>query len=80
LIAGTNTGYVYTLDSGTQDDSSDIAVYILTGVDDNDQPYVPKNSFMHRIRIDTGGDTATVSLYLDGSATVSKTISVNESV
>jgi hypothetical protein len=78
LIAGDSAGYVWILDTGTQDDSTDIAVVVWTGVDDNDQPYNRKDPMMHRVRCDTGGDELTVALHLDGSSLPDTSVAMSE--
>ncbi len=79
LIAGDSSGFVWQLDIGNQDAGSDIPVVLWSGLDDNDQPYSPKKPLMHRIRLETGGNTATVALHFDGSESAAESISAEES-
>jgi hypothetical protein len=79
LIAGDSSGFVWQLDTGTQDNGADIPVVIRSGLDDNDQPYSPKKPLIHRIRLETNGNTATVALHFDGSEAASESISASES-
>lgn len=79
LIAGDNAGFVWVLDSGTQDDGADIPIEIWSPIDDNDQPYTPKVPLMHRVRLNTGGAAASIDLHLDGSSVSSKTVSTSQS-
>ena len=79
LIAGDNAGFVWIIDTGTQDGSTDIALTIWTGVDDNDQPNNRKDGYQHITRIDTGGNTATIGLYADGSSTTSVDLTASSS-
>ncbi len=74
LFGGEGLGVIYTMDSGTQDAGSNIVVTIWTGIDDNGQPYNRKDPWDFAIRMDTGGQNAAITLFLDGSATVAKTI------
>lgn len=71
LIASDNAGYVWTLDTGTQDASSDIAVVLWTPADDNDQPNQRKDAWDARVRTNTNGQTATIAVHLDGSGSSS---------
>jgi len=79
LVAGDNNGFIWTLDNGTSDAGTAIPVIVWTGVDDNDQPYTTKQPIMHRVRMDTGGLTASVSIHLNGSSTPSAGVSPNHS-
>mgnify|MGYP003393011635 CR=1 FL=1 len=74
LIASDTAGFVWTLDTGTQDASSDIAVVIWTKVDDNGNPFVRKRPYDIRLHVDTGGNTLTAGVHLDASS--SATVSV----
>lgn len=79
LIASDNAGYVWTLDTGTQDGSSDLAVVVWTGVDDDGKAHQRKQPGDFRARIDTGGATATVAIHLNGSSSSSASVSVASS-
>lgn len=68
VIFGDEDGFVRQLDSGTQDDATDIAVVLWTKSDDNDAPLTRKDPFDETVRLDTGGANATVALHLDGSS------------
>lgn len=70
LIASDTSGFVWTLDSGTQDAGSDIAIVMWTKVDDAGMPYQRKDPNDLRVRIDTGGNAATLAIHLDGSGSV----------
>jgi hypothetical protein len=68
VIVGDTAGFVRQLDTGTQDDSTDISVVLWTKSDDNDAPLTRKDPFDETVRLDTGGANATVALHLDGSS------------
>jgi hypothetical protein len=77
LIAGDTAGFVWILDTGTQDDSNNIPVTFWSRVDDDSLPYQRKDPLDHRLVVDTGGATATLNVHLDnsGSAAYSPTFS-----
>jgi len=67
IIAGDSTGgYVYQIDTGTQDHTTDIPVVIWTGIDDGGEPLNIKGGERHLMLLDTGGASASISLYIDG--------------
>ncbi|HYE84843.1 MAG TPA: hypothetical protein VEA16_00710 [Vicinamibacterales bacterium] len=76
LIASDNAGFVWTLDTGTQDDGSDIAVVLWTPIEANGQPNQRKDGWELRVRANTGGATATVALHLDGAGSSSTLLAV----
>jgi hypothetical protein len=79
LVAGNTVGEVVTLDSGTQDKGANIVVTAWTRVDDDGQPLRKKDPMDFTTRLDTGGATLTLDLYLDGSASSSLTMSISAS-
>jgi hypothetical protein len=76
LIAGDSAGSIYQLETGTQDDSDDIAVVLWTPVDDGDIAQNEKEAQDLQLRLDTGTAAASVAMHLDGSSTASDTQSV----
>lgn len=79
LIASDTAGFVYTLDTGTQDAGSNIPVVLWTPVEDNQQPNQRKDGWEIRVRANSGGATATVALHLDGSGASSTTMACTAS-
>jgi hypothetical protein len=78
VIAGTNDGKVLELDYGTGDDNSvKPTVTIWTPYSDGGNPLVRKDGLDLQFHCDTNGNTATVEVYKDGSAssTTSYTLS-----
>jgi len=71
LLAGDNNGFVWQLDTGTQDDGSDIAVTVWTPEYHNNQPLQRKEMYDVSLGMDTNGNSAKCVLYLDGSAETS---------
>ncbi len=68
VIAGDGSGFVRLLDLATkQDDGVDIPVILWTPVDDNGQPFTSKAPENLWMRLDTGGNTATVAFHLNGN-------------
>jgi len=76
LIASDAAGFVWILDTGTQDDSVDIPVVMWTKVDDDDKPLQRKDPWDLRAKVDTNGATATAEVYFDGSSTAAGSISI----
>lgn len=70
LIAGDTSGLVWTLDTGTQDGTTDIAVVAWTPVDCDGTPLNRKDPFDFSIRSDVGSGTLSVAIHLDGSGSV----------
>jgi hypothetical protein len=73
LVAGDDTGNIWQLDTGTQDNSQNIAAFLLTPIADGGNPLAYKDPFDLQVHANTGGGTATVNLYKDGAATTSWT-------
>lgn len=67
-IAGTNNGKLLELDYGTGDESVNPSVTILTPFSDGGNPLARKDAFDLQFHADTNGNTATVNVYKDGSA------------
>jgi hypothetical protein len=80
LVAGDDTGNIWLLDSGTQDNSQDIAAYFLTPISDGGNPLVYKDAFDLQVHANTAGKTATVSLYKDGAAEATWTDTLSTTV
>lgn len=76
VIFGDTLGFVRTLDTGTQDDSTNIAVVLWTPSDDDGTPSNKKDPYDEFIRINTGGSTATVAHHIGGSDTQYASFSV----
>jgi hypothetical protein len=79
LIAGDSSGYVWILDTGTQDNGSNIAIVVWTGIDANGQPVQRKRAGDFRIRLDTGGATAIVAVHMNGSNSAAQSVSAASS-
>ena len=79
LIASDASGFVWTLDSGTQDGTTDLSVTIWTKADDDAQPFFRKDPLDLRVQVDTGGAAASCALHLDGSSSAAATVSVTQS-
>lgn len=79
LIASDDAGFVWTLDTGTQDAGSDIPVTLWTSVTDDGLPHQRKRLGDARVRVDTGGNAATVALHLNGSDTAATSLSASGS-
>jgi hypothetical protein len=71
LVAGTNNGKLLQLESGTGDTLVNPSVTILTPFMDGGNPLVRKDAFDLQFHADTNSNTATVTVYKDGSATSS---------
>jgi hypothetical protein len=67
ILAGDDEGHVWDLETGTQDEGTDIDVLLRTISDDDGRPDVKKDGQDYRITLDTGGDPATVGLHVDGA-------------
>lgn len=78
LIAGDDAGTVWILDTGTQDDTSDIPVTLWTKVDDCGMPFQRKKMGELSWRSDTGGAGATIAAHLDGSNTAAALFLANQ--
>lgn len=74
LLAGDTAGFIWQLDTGTQDNGANIPIVLWTPVDDNDQPYARKDPWDFRTRLDTGGATASLALHLDGASAAAATL------
>jgi hypothetical protein len=61
-------GFVWLLDSGTQDIGEDIPVVMWTREDDAGHPFARKDPHDMRVLLETGGDPASVSFHLDHAA------------
>lgn len=70
LVAGDAAGNIWQLDTGTQDNSVDIATTILWPILDGGNPLAYKDAFDLQVHANTGGGTATIALYKDGGTTV----------
>lgn len=79
VLAGTATGEVVKLETGTLDGTRDIPITILTTQQDNANPLARKVPFDISIRMDTGGATAVIGVYLDGASTPSTTFEASTS-
>ncbi len=80
LIAGTTTGLVKALDTGTQDDSVDIPVVLWTPEDDIGHPFARKDPHDFRIMINTGGADASIGLHLDHATAAAMTLTANNAL
>src|SRR3990167_6596327 len=80
LVAGDSEGNVWQLDTGAQDDSNDVSVNIRWPLVDGGNPLAYKDAFDLQVHANTGGGTATIALYKEGSGseTSSYTFSTTE--
>jgi hypothetical protein len=69
LIAGDGGGILWKLEDGTQDNGNNIAVSLLTPIEDGGNPLAVKDAFDLQLHMNTGGDSATVYLFKDGNQT-----------
>jgi len=69
LVAGTNDGKLLEFEYGTGDASANPTVTIMAPFMDGGNPLVRKDAFDLQFHTDTNGNTATVNVYKDGSAT-----------
>lgn len=67
LVAGDTEGNLWKLNDGFQDEGENIEVTILTPIDDGGDPLRRKDPFDFQLHMDTSGDTATITVYKDGS-------------
>ena len=65
LVAGDSAGNVWTLETGTQDNSNDINIDVLCPVDDGGNPLAYKDPFDVQLHCNTGGQTINLSIALD---------------
>lgn len=70
VIAGDSSGFVWTLDTGTADGSTNISPVVWSKVDDDGNGLSKKDPFDVSINMDTGNTAATVAVHLDGSGSV----------
>jgi len=77
LIAGDDNRIIWQLDTGTQDDSNDIAVVLWTKVEDNGVPDSAKDAHDFRTELDTGGNTATFAMHKNGSGSATNSLSIS---
>lgn len=70
LLASDDAGFVWILDTGTQDHGVDIPVVLWTTRDHLGTPLNRKDPWDMLLEMDTGSRTATVELYLDASDVV----------
>lgn len=77
LVAGDTAGFVWILDTGTFDDGSRIPVVMWTRHDDLGVPFARKDPYDFRILIDSGGQDAQISIYLDKQLALARNIIAN---
>jgi hypothetical protein len=75
LIAGDTAGYIYQLDIGTPDVTTDIPVVIWTIADDDNLSRNRKDPQDYQALYNTSGEQVTINLHLDGAAGSSMTLS-----
>lgn len=69
LIGGDDAGFTWTLDEQVKaDDGAKIPVTLWTIADANEEAFTYKEATNLQIRVNTGGDTATVAVHLNGSS------------
>lgn len=76
LLAGDTAGNVWQLDTGTQDNGSNIAVTLWTKVDALDQDFNRKDAVDLRLQLDTGGVSGAVAVHYEGSETPVTSVAV----
>lgn len=79
LIAGDAEGFIWQLDTGDDDDGSGIELTVWPVHSDDNKPMTRKRAQRIRVRMDTGGSTAGVAVYLDGSDTQATNVNVASS-
>lgn len=79
LIAGDAAGFVWVLDTGTQDEGTNIAVTLWTKVDDLGLPYQRKKIGELQWRSETGGQASTLAVHLNGSSVAATTLTATQS-
>lgn len=67
VLAGTNDGRVFLIDTGNQDSGANIPIEIWTRFDDGADPLSGKYALNFSSRIDTGGNNLDVSIHTDGN-------------
>lgn len=77
LIAGDNAGFVWTLDTGTADDSAAIPIVLWTPRYDCETPLQSKDPVDQLIWLLTLGGTATVAYHLDGSGSAQSSYEIS---
>ena len=79
LLAGDTNGFVWQLDSGTNDDGTDIPIVLWTKADDGGDAFHQKQLANLHLNLETGGSSLTAAVHLDGSddAAVSTTVSAS---
>lgn len=75
LLAGDTAGTVWVLDSGDHDGTAHIPVVLWTPVEDDEMPLARKEPYDIQALLDTGGETASIALHLDGSGTAATALS-----
>lgn len=78
LIASDTSGFVWTLDTGTQDDGSNIPVVLWSKADDDGQPFQEKEAYALQVSADTGGQTLSIAVHLDEGATADDTLTTEQ--
>jgi hypothetical protein len=84
LIASDDAGFLWKLDTGTLDGTSDISVVFWTVIDDNGEPFRRKDPQAYRARLETGptttSDDVSIALHVDANVksgdSASKTLTV----
>lgn len=74
LIAGDDSGHVWILDEGDEDDGNPIPVTILTARDDDGNGYAPKVAVGFMVNVDSGGDEFQIQLYSDDDGNLMDTV------
>jgi hypothetical protein len=77
ILAGSDDGTVWRLESSTQDDGYDIAIDLLTPIADGGQPLSAKDAFDVQLHMMSDSDTLTLSLYKDGDLSATSTYSAS---
>jgi hypothetical protein len=71
LLIGDGGGILWKIEDGFLDNGEKINVEVLTPIEDGKNPLALKDAFDLQLHMMTGGDTASVYLYKDGSQTES---------
>ena len=77
ITASDTAGFVWTLDSGTQDDASNIAYTFWTRADDFEAPFNRKDPYDFRVLLDTGSTNCSIAIHLDHATSAALTLTAN---
>jgi hypothetical protein len=79
ITASDSSGFVWVLDSGTQDDATNISYVFWTREDDFEAPFNRKDPYDFRVLCITGGANTTIALHLDHASSSSLSLTASRS-